>query len=85
MPATTNIAEEDGGEESVQTDISSIVSPEPVREVFDTFELIARAEAVEEGVVVEEGEELVVFLQLKLLQTAQSVKHQPRLYLKQIQ
>ncbi|HEX2170009.1 MAG TPA: PKD domain-containing protein [Nitrososphaera sp.] len=67
LPATTNIAEEDGGEEPVQTDISSIVSPEPVREVFDTFELIARAEAVEEGVVVEEGEELVGLLTVEVI------------------
>jgi PKD repeat protein len=67
LPVTTNIAEEDGGEEPVQTDISSIVSLEPVREVFDTFELIARAEAVEEGVVVEEGEELVGLLTVEVI------------------
>ena len=64
MPSTTNIAEEDGREEPVQTDISSIVPPEPVREVFDTFELIARAEAVQ---VVEEGEELVDLLSVEVI------------------
>jgi hypothetical protein len=70
LPSTTNIAEEDGGEEAVQTDISSIVPSEPVREVFDTFELRARAEAVqavEEGVVVEEGEELVGLLTVEVI------------------
>ena len=69
LPSSTNIAEEDGRDEPVQTDINSIVPPEPVREVFDTFELIARAEAVqavEEGVVVEEGEELVDFLTVEV-------------------
>jgi PKD repeat protein len=64
LPSTTNIAEEDGGEEPVQTDISSIVPPEPVREVFDTFESIARAEAVQ---AVEEGEELVGLLTVEVI------------------
>jgi hypothetical protein len=64
LPSSTNIAEEDRGEEPVQTDISSIVSPEPVREVFDTFELIARAEGVQ---AVEEGEELVDLLTVEVI------------------
>jgi len=57
LPYTTNIAEEEEGEEAVLTDISSILPPEPVTEVFDTFELIARPEAVravEEGAAIEE-------------------------------
>jgi plastocyanin len=41
LPSTTSTAEEVEGEETGLASISSILPPEPVGEVFDTFELIA--------------------------------------------
>jgi PKD repeat protein len=62
IPSTTSIPDD----EEVLTAISSMLPPEPVREVFDTFELIAGADVVqaiaqdaieEQAVLVEEGVE----------------------------
>jgi hypothetical protein len=53
LPSNTSIAEEgeegegEEGEEAVLTSISSILPPEPVGEVFDTFELIAGEEVAQ--------------------------------------
>ena len=41
LPSTTSTAEEVEGEETDLASISSILPPDPVGEVFDTFELIA--------------------------------------------
>jgi plastocyanin len=41
LPSTTSTAVEEEGEETGLASISSILPPEPVGEVFDTFELIA--------------------------------------------
>jgi PKD repeat protein len=41
LPSTTSTAEEEEGEETGLVSISSILPPEPVGEVFDTFELIS--------------------------------------------
>jgi PKD repeat protein len=58
LPSSTSIAEEEGeGEEAVLTSISSILPPEPVGEVFDTFELIAGeevAQAIAQDPIVED-------------------------------
>jgi PKD repeat protein len=64
LPSSTSIAEEeeeevegDEGEEAVLTSISSILPPEPVGEVFDTFELIAGeevAQAIAQDPIVED-------------------------------
>ena len=56
LPSSTSIAEEEG-EEAVLTTISSILPPEPVGEVFDTFELIAGEEvalAIAQDTIVED-------------------------------
>jgi PKD domain len=61
LPSSTSIAEEEEegeeGEEAVLTSISSILPPEPVGEVFDTFELIAGeevAQAIAQDPIVED-------------------------------
>ena len=59
FPSSTSIAEEEGeaGEEAALTSLSSILPPEPVGEVFDTFELIAGeevAQAIAQDAIVEE-------------------------------
>jgi PKD repeat protein len=63
LPSSTSIAEEEGegegeeGEEAVLTSTSSILPPEPVGEVFDTFELIAGeevAQAIAQDPIVED-------------------------------
>lgn len=69
-PPNTNIAEEEEGEgeEAGVRSITSILPPEPVREVFGTFELIAGADAastveeaaLDEDVVIDEFDRDVV-------------------------
>lgn len=60
LPSSTSIEEEaegEEGEEAVLTSISSILPPEPVGEVFDTFELIAGeevAQAIAQALIVED-------------------------------
>ncbi len=83
LPSSTSIAEEEEeegeeGEEAVLTSISSILPPEPVGEVFDTFELIAGeevAQAIAQDPIVEdefaliegEGEEIASLLTVELI------------------
>jgi len=64
LPSSTSIAEEDAeeGEGEDLTSISSILPPEPVGEVFDTFELIAGeevAQAIAQGAIVEDDFALI--------------------------
>lgn len=79
LPSSTSIAEEEG-EEAVLTSISSILPPEPVGEVFDTFELIAGeevAQAIAQDPIVEdefalmegegEGEEIASLLTVEVI------------------
>ncbi|MDQ5859459.1 MAG: PKD domain-containing protein [Thermoproteota archaeon] len=83
LPSSTSIEEEEGeGEEAALTSISSILPPEPVGEVFDTFELIAGeevAQAIAQDAILEdefaliegegeiEGEEIASLLTVEVI------------------
>ena len=49
LPSTTSTAVEEEGEETGPASISSILPPEPVGEVFDTFELIAGEDVAQDA------------------------------------